>query len=626
VDTAAGEECDDGKQCDDDEQSYRTACDEDRQCGFFVSCAPLDGDGCSAECKEEFCGDGITQPRRGEQCDNGGHCASDPELTCSTHTYCRDISGLASDECVHVDTPECSSCVSDTCGDGRVSPSDPACDDGKQCVDGTQCGDEGDCSRLGLGDSSCVPRDGDGCSARCEYEDCGDGKVANAGRCPDGRYCSGSATCSDGTRCPVREECDTRGVSASCDLNCTYANCGDGTVNPVTERCDDGAHCADGTECALGSACADGSSCRARGPTPTNPYGNATCNEVCEEVTPTKCCTCYYEEHPECAGRSENACRHYDCTDGIDNDGDGKVDGDDAECDDEYADPDASESQDGIQRNDCAWSDGQCGSRFEQQCAEDFDANGCSANARRTLPQGQSVPYPAEPACTETQDFTTGHSGPSECTSFVNQIRTCVECSTTQCQRYVRTGCSTFEDLDAARRDVQGLRWTMRRYGIDSVVVEGNQMLASPTCMSIVKFTVTDEGVNEEYGPCNFGDYCYQHGERYRCTKPDGTVTDGICCTNPSGLEPPFVRAEGQSCPRAFTEGTCSGVGTAWSCSPGATSAAWTDANRNCETQKAACVAAHPNASFSRACDGEMLSKSSVSCTWSVACNWTCTP
>jgi cysteine-rich repeat protein len=75
VQPSLGERCDDGAVnasgvcigcqvavCGDGSTTFDEQCDD----GNTVS-----GDGCSALCEREFCGDGIRQPALGEECDDG---------------------------------------------------------------------------------------------------------------------------------------------------------------------------------------------------------------------------------------------------------------------------------------------------------------------------------------------------------------------------------------------------------------------------------------------------------------------------------------------------------------------------------------------------------------------------
>lgn len=73
-----------------------------------------------------------------------------------------------------------------------------------------------------------TPADGDGCSAKCKVEYCGDGLVQILGE--DGL---------EGT--PDDEECDSAGAfDPECDfLTCKFIRCGD-SVRQGSEQCDDG--------------------------------------------------------------------------------------------------------------------------------------------------------------------------------------------------------------------------------------------------------------------------------------------------------------------------------------------------------------------------------------------------
>jgi cysteine-rich repeat protein len=135
-----------------------------------------DGDGCTARCGKEFCGDGVVQAGLGEGCDDGDHRSGDG---CDV------------------------ACRVEVCGDGVVQPGL-----GETCDDGGTAG-------------------GDGCAADCTSESCGDGEV----------QAQWGEACDDGGRA------DDDGCSSWCRLE----GCGDAVVDPG-ERCDDGNR-ADGDGC-----------------------------------------------------------------------------------------------------------------------------------------------------------------------------------------------------------------------------------------------------------------------------------------------------------------------------------------------------------------------------------------
>ena len=152
------EDCEDGNRADGDGCSSVCRAEPLFGCGDFQiafdpetfeqleQCDDGDrqsGDGCSASCTLEFCGDGVLQPALGEQCET-----ADP---------------LA--------PPECVSCRIPRCGDGFFTPNE-------QCDDGNT-------------------RTGDGCSATCRAEFCGDGIVqAQLGEsCDDADQLCGDGCC-----------------------------------------------------------------------------------------------------------------------------------------------------------------------------------------------------------------------------------------------------------------------------------------------------------------------------------------------------------------------------------------------------------------------------------------------
>lgn len=239
------ETCDDGNTDEDDGCSEVCA----REPGY--SC-PVPGSLCVPD---EFCGDGVLSDQ--EECDDLNLTPGDGcDGRCRTENF----------YICPVPGEPCESLI--VCGDLQVI-ADEACDDGRQCTDGTDCSqDPSVCS--GIGDESCEPRGGDGCSADCRTTEPGY-------RCPTSGNVGGACTeipdpaCGDGRR-DFGEFCDDGnldpddGCTADCTVSAGYtcpsegrlceriAWCGDGTRG-TGEQCDDGSLCADET-----TSCADDAS------------------------------------------------------------------------------------------------------------------------------------------------------------------------------------------------------------------------------------------------------------------------------------------------------------------------------------------------------------------------------
>ncbi len=222
------------------------------------------GDGCSAFCTIEDCGNAILDV--GETCDP------------ATGT-CGGPSGAGSIACSG--SPTCDNdCTPAACGDGNVNAAVPEdCESGG--VDTAGC--DGDpagtpaaqnCTFAGCGDTrlntanneqcddgNATP--GDGCGPSCKFEVCGNGIVDPGEACDDGNGVN-----DDG-----------------CDTNCTATACGNGIV-AGTEECDDGANdpgdgC--GPTCLIelcGNAFLDpGEECD-----PCNPLPTASCVGLCQDI------------------------------------------------------------------------------------------------------------------------------------------------------------------------------------------------------------------------------------------------------------------------------------------------------------------------------------------------------
>ncbi|MBX7195792.1 MAG: DUF4215 domain-containing protein [Sandaracinaceae bacterium] len=277
LEAAFGEECDDSNTTDGDGCS--AICRTER-CGDGVVQAGEDcddggngdGDGCTDACVLERCGDGVMQPREG--CDEGAANADDAAcLSDCTPASCGDghvLDGTEGCDDGNLDVGDgCNAtCVVERCGDGAPGP-DEECDDGNM-VEGDGCAP--DCVREICGDGRPGPSeqcddgnvvDGDGCDKDCALENlaaCGDGLVGTGEQCDDGarsdgdgcdQYCQleDPAACGNGREDPG-ESCDDGNTMAGdgCSATCTIERCGDG-VQARGEQCDDGNEM-DGDGCA----------------------------------------------------------------------------------------------------------------------------------------------------------------------------------------------------------------------------------------------------------------------------------------------------------------------------------------------------------------------------------------
>jgi len=199
------------------------------------------------------------------------------------------LAGDVHDNGNDVDTDAClSTCVSASCGDGKVQVGVEACDDGNQndadlclstCV-AASCGD----GFVGPGEAcdDGNQSDDDECSSGCALPSCGDGVVQPGEQCDDGNADSSDeclntclgASCGDSFVQAGVETCDDANDidTDECPGTCQQAVCGDGFVQEGVEACDDGnqvdtdacvgaclaASCGDGFLQAGAEACDDG--------------------------------------------------------------------------------------------------------------------------------------------------------------------------------------------------------------------------------------------------------------------------------------------------------------------------------------------------------------------------------
>jgi len=240
----------------------------------------ISGDGCSANCSTEYCGDGIIQPLLGEFCEppNTPTCDAGCDFN-QTTTTCPNATVEPGEECdpdgaLPLVDPTCPlmvngsricgiTCHCEYCGNGVVDPNED-CDDGGKCSDNNASCTLLDTSACGTPvNATCILYNGDGCSANCTTEYCGDGVVQSTAprfeECepPFSPGCDGACHdpwCGD-TVVQAWEQCDPPGPvgvgicpSGICDVGCECQSCGNGILQ-------------DAEECEVGIACAPGFSC-----------------------------------------------------------------------------------------------------------------------------------------------------------------------------------------------------------------------------------------------------------------------------------------------------------------------------------------------------------------------------
>ena len=326
INAFAGPVCGDGTREDPEE------CDDSNT---------VDGDGCTALCVLEICGDNITN-NTDEECDDGNTVNDDGCTNTCMLPACGDGIVNGTDECEDGNLLNGDGC-SDTC---QV---EPFCGDG--VVEGTeQCDDNN-------------TTDGDGCSSTCQTEAqavCGDGVVEGTEQCDDnnttdGDGCSSTcqteaqAVCGDGVvegaeQCDDNNTTDGDGCSATCEDEAAPPACGDGTVDPG-EACDDG-NTTSGDGCS--ATCAD----ETLPPPPASFCGDGTVDpgESCDDGNTTSgdgcSATCEDEAAPPACGDGTVDPGEEACDDGNTTSGDGCS----ATCEDESTSTDS--NGDGISDED----------------------------------------------------------------------------------------------------------------------------------------------------------------------------------------------------------------------------------------------------------------------------------
>lgn len=262
----------------------------------------ISGDGCSGTCQLEVgCGNGILAMPAGEACDDdnifdgdgcSSFCTKEPGFLCTEEspsvctTICGDgiliemiVSGnefiRTAEECDDgnlVDGDGCTAeCRNERCGDGLVNNAEE-CDDGVNNSETTPGACRTDCSLPACGDLVMDPGEEcdngilngtdsqfntNDCRADCTLPRCGDAVLDEGEQCDDGNQddtdtCSSScqpAVCGDGLTQTGVEECDdgNQTNTDACTNICKNAVCGDDFMrhdlapqDPAYEQCDDG--------------------------------------------------------------------------------------------------------------------------------------------------------------------------------------------------------------------------------------------------------------------------------------------------------------------------------------------------------------------------------------------------
>ena len=309
----AGNPCDDGVACTQDEVCTDGACTSPNPCTCSTSTDCDDG----LTCTTGVCTNGSCSFPVDTGCAIDGLCVTEGEanaangcLICdsarSTNTWsavvCDDDNACTDDACT-IGDGSCTFTPDDTnvCNDGEACSSDDACVDGAcigtvACLVDTDCNAQAPpaCQRWVCQDCACVAEvdatqngtscddglfctGGDQCAAgTCQGTfdtDCsgaGDGKCKQ-GVCDEGAGAclavnrDAGVSCEDGDPCIVGETCSAQGVCdgelkdcSFLDGACTTGTCNSGTCVPVVSPaadCDDAEDCTTGDTCTATGAC-----------------------------------------------------------------------------------------------------------------------------------------------------------------------------------------------------------------------------------------------------------------------------------------------------------------------------------------------------------------------------------
>ncbi|MFH1438087.1 MAG: choice-of-anchor Q domain-containing protein [Pseudomonadota bacterium] len=300
VDEDEGEECDDGRNGDDDDGCTdacrytchnNAECSDDEPCNGVEKCSGEhtceDGDPeddghvvdpgppriicLDEESRESECGDGFIDTGAGEFCDPPGMDGCDDDCTraCEGDGDCPDDENPCNgEEFCNMDAHKCEqrnpmeegekcddgprricrggNCQESTCGDSYLDEGgEEECDDGKNGDQDDGCTDECEFSCHGDGDCS----DGNFCNGA---ETCGE--PSDAGRaCREGEWPGTGTECNDGIWCTSDDRCNDEGECVG-----PAETCNDG-FDCTTDECNEEAHeCSNSVDegyCLIGGRC-----------------------------------------------------------------------------------------------------------------------------------------------------------------------------------------------------------------------------------------------------------------------------------------------------------------------------------------------------------------------------------